>query len=645
MAPINFEPTINCVQGPWRALSPWPIFDAGPLATIAGALNNPATQRILASLEFERQYPHGVRQTLHALGLSRFFVDPAVCRVEDRGQPKSWHGETVATFPHVAALTMMSTAASASLGVTVGVNLLALLPLYIGADAEQLAWMAERVERGAFGCLLLTELPHGSDLLTNETTAEPGTLDAAGQFIARQPTGVAETLEPATHYRINGRKDLINGGSQHELLVIFARTRHATDGQHQPEAGWANPFAARQQFSLFAVERDGSSAIQAGAPERWHTLPVPAADISSVCFHDLVTPVAQRIGKEGQGFDLTQTTLSLSRGGVSAFAVGASSRAIQLATSYAQRRQLYGQPILHLGAITDHVLHMRALELLVAVMSLKAIAVINCHGMGAAHYAAVAKYACCTLGEELVAEGRYLHGSRALLLDDPYHRVIGDMLLFGTFDGTSHLVLDQIQWRLAQVAALSGQDGWQSWQEIRRVYATAPQPLSQMTRLRAKTLLIQPTVYLHALSPKTMWLSPTPLIHISEILLALAHHCRTAGAWGQDQGLRFACGRLFAWVETLIALIELADPDARLALGLGNQRQVPSLLKPLVCYTYGWFAGRLSAELRRLVHRTAWRSDLTRLDMADALLGRVSQSGRNTLRENSPWLTENFSWS
>lgn len=642
MTQMQFDSTLDCRKGPWRWLSPWPIFDTEPLNAMAYLLDNPETQRTLASMEFDRQYPHTVRHSLHALGFSRFLVDPAICSRTNGNQQLSSQDETVATFPHMAALCMISTAASASLGITVGVNLLGLLPFYLSADAEQLAWIAERVERGAFASLLLTELPHGSNLLANETTAEPGTLDAGGQFIPCQATGVAERAEQATHYRINGRKDLINGGSQHELLVIFARTRQIAERQNQHEARQANPFVDRHNFSLIVVERDGSSAIQAGAPERWHTLPAPAADISSVCFRNLIIPVEQRIRGEGQGFDLVQTTLPLTRGGVSSFAVGTSSRAVQLATNYVQQRQMYGQPILQLGAIADHLLHLRALELLVAAMSVKAIAALNCLGMGAAHYASVAKYACCLLAEELVTEGRYIFGGRALLVDHPYHRLIGDVLLFGTFDGTSHLVLDQIQWRLAQVASMTGQDGWQCLQEMRRVYTTTPQPLSQVTRLKAKTLLIHPTLYLHALSQKTSWLSPVPLIQISETLMALVRHCRTTGEWGQDQGLCFELGRLFSWLETLIALIEMADPGARQALGIENQLPSSLLLKPLVTYTYGWFGARLSTELRRLVHRAAWRGDLGKLDTADALLGQVSQDARSTVRNNSLWLTEDF---
>src|SRR5258708_36510067 len=87
-------------------------------------------------------------------------------------------------------------------------------------------------------------------------------------------------------------------------------------------------------------------------------------------------------------------------------------------------------------------------------MSLKATAMTNACGVGAAHYTCAAKYACCLLAEELVTEGRQIHGGYALLTEHPYAALVGDVLLYGIFDGTSHLMLDQLQSRLTQAAAL-----------------------------------------------------------------------------------------------------------------------------------------------------------------------------------------------
>src|SRR5262249_47385926 len=152
------------------------------------------------------------------------------------------------------------------------------------------------------------------------------------------------------------------------------------------------------------------------SPHRWHTAPAPGADISSLQFDAVVVPATRLIGREGDGFTLVQQTLAMTRGGVSALASGLAARAVRMATGYAQDRQIYGRPIAGLGTIADHLLRMRALELLATAMSVKVAALLNCHGSGAGYHAAVAKVVSCALTEELVNEGRTLHGSRALLI-------------------------------------------------------------------------------------------------------------------------------------------------------------------------------------------------------------------------------------
>jgi len=400
------------LNNPWQHLSPWPVFQDQALRAMTMYLDDPSTQSRLTSFTRSRTYPHRIRDRLHALGLSTFFADAQTPSrkgdILDNEQV-----ESRVTIVHLSALNYLTASVDTSLAITVGVNPLALLPIYIAADTRLLNWVFERVRSGAFAAMLLTEIEHGSNLLRNRTYAEPGAIDEDGQFRAWRSTGHTRGREELTHYCLSGRKDLINGGSKHELLVVFARMRQS--GAEKDEYG---PLTARSDFSFFVVERDAS----VGSPYHWQTLPVPAADIASVELRETIIPAAQRIGREGSGFTLAQKTLAISRGGIGAMAAGLAHRATDLAATYAQERTIYGEPILQLGAITDHLLRMRALELLVTAMSVKAVFALNAYGSGAAHYGAVAKYACCVLTDELVIEGRYLFGSRGLLIEHPYHQ-------------------------------------------------------------------------------------------------------------------------------------------------------------------------------------------------------------------------------
>jgi Acyl-CoA dehydrogenase, C-terminal domain len=275
---------------------------------------------------------------------------------------------------------------------------------------------------------------------------------------------------------------------------------------------------------------------------------------------------------------------------------------------------------------------MHALELLVTAAALKATAALNARGSAAAHYGAVAKYTCCVLLEELVTEGRSILGSRALLLDHAYHKLIGDAPLLSAFDGTTHLVLDQIQWRLNQLAATAAEEA-QDWPAtIAAIYRTPPQRLTDAVRVRASTLLVSPATYLRQLAIQPGDLPLQPLIAMIEELLAITRYCRARDVWESDQGLRFEAGKLFAYLETLIALVELADPQRRRQLGMTPLPEGAGL-HLLPTFAYGWFGGRVAAALRTLSTRVG-REPAAATNAAQLVFGSLYHTARSAMRSD-----------
>jgi alkylation response protein AidB-like acyl-CoA dehydrogenase len=273
---------------------------------------------------------------------------------------------------------------------------------------------------------------------------------------------------------------------------------------------------------------------------------------------------------------------------------------VGLATQYAKERRLYGAPIGQLGAIADHLLRMRALELVVSALSVKAAVAANFAGPGASPQGALAKYLCGVLTEELVAEGRVLHGARSLLADHPYHRLSADAVLVSTFDGTTHVVLENIRWRLAQLAAVESPDV-EALPTLRAMYGAAPQ--SQVIAARhARSLLLPPADCLRALAAQTGELPLEPLIELCQTMLALTRTLRDGGRWEHDQGTRLDAAALLAQIEGLCALVELADAPRREWLGLPPLPPVQGL-RSVAAYAYGWLGGRIAAGLRALSAR------------------------------------------
>jgi alkylation response protein AidB-like acyl-CoA dehydrogenase len=601
----------------WHDLYPWPIAEERIWRGIAAYLHQETTQRALDESELERRYPATMRRELHSLGLSHFLTDPTFGNGRYPTDDEAHPAATCLTMPHLCGLYALIASVNTSLAITVAVNTLALLPAYIGASPARLALLFEQVAAGAFGALGLTEFNRGSDLLNCDSIGEPGVLDASGAFVPLDGVATAAVGEPPTHYRLTARKDLINGGGQHELLFVLVRTK---DRSAVPAI--VSPLAQHGDFSLFAVSREAGIS----SPRRWHTVPAPGADISSLQLERVVVPAAARIGRDGDGLPLVQQTLAMSRCGVGALAAGLATRALRLTTHYAATRQIYGQPLASLGAIADHLLRMRALELLSTAMSVKATVLINRFGTGAAYYAAITKLVSSSLTEELIAEGRLLHGSRAFLVDEPYHRVVGDAPLFGTFDGTSHVVLAQLQGWLAQLAMPAASA--RPWlDEVRTSYETPPRRLLAVLRRRVPLLLINPAAYLRELEARAGAVALAPLIAIADALLGLVRHCRTTQMWTEDQGLRFEASRLLAELEVLLAALELTDPDLRQSLALSESVSELHVPRPLVQFAYGWFGGRVASALRVLMLR-AGAPSVGQLDDAEATLARECTRGR-----------------
>jgi alkylation response protein AidB-like acyl-CoA dehydrogenase len=492
----------------WEALCPIPCPNVAP---IAACLEEPAFRAELRSAEAAGEYPQAALARLRALGVGRLFT----------------RGSAV----ELAALNAAAARASGSLAITLGVNSLALLPFHIAASDELRVAAFARVEAGDFASLALTELAYGSDLLSIETRAD------------RDGDG----------YRVHGEKDMINGGTEHAILVALARTRARTG---------SSGLEGRGDLSVMWCSREGVTALP-----RWKTLPGRAADISGLCFDNAP---AQRIGDEGDGFGIIQKTLLVSRGGIAALASGATSAATSLARGYANARQLYGGPIARLAPVAEHLRTLRALDLAVGALSVKAALAMSAEGFGAAHLTAVAKYACCRLAEDAVSEGRRLFGSRALVEELPYAAVASDALLYGVFDGTSHVMLGQIAWRLQQLVA--ARKGEASLDAARALYTLTSRSLTESVRAPSRARAQPLEAYLELLAKDVP--EAASLRTIATLLLDVAAEGRRT--WPKDGAETIIAAEALALLECAIAIVELTSARSILGMEAGVHEVEPS---------------------------------------------------------------------
>ena len=202
-------------------------------------------------------------------------------------------------------------------------------PICLFGTDEQKSRYLPRVAAGeALAAFALTEPVAGSDVAALATTAAPDGPD---------------------HVRITGEKTWISNGGIADQYVVFCRT-----GEGPGTKG----------MSAFVVE--------AGAPgftiaERLETIaPHPLARLS---FDGCRVPVANRIGKPGEGFKIAMATLDVFRSTVGAAALGFARRALDETLQRVTTRQLFGGPLADLqmvqGQVADMVTDVEAAALMV----------------------------------------------------------------------------------------------------------------------------------------------------------------------------------------------------------------------------------------------------------------------------------------
>jgi alkylation response protein AidB-like acyl-CoA dehydrogenase len=582
----------------WHRLTPVRPLDALSSA-LRELLQTDQFQHALREEEAACVYPARSMHALRAAGLAALLGERA-------------DGPALFTSHHVFGLNASLASHSGSLGISVGVNMLGLLPIYLGATPAQREALLAPVREGGAVALLLTEWDHGSDLKANQTRAEAGRLEA-GAFVSGNAG--------ATHYRVSGQKHLINAAAHSELLVTLVRTR-TEDGA---DAG-AGVLGAAADMSVLVI----APGVGVNPLPRHATLVMQAADIGGMHFDAAIVPATRRLGEEGEGFNLIQRTLSISRGGIGALAAGTSSRALAVAQEYAATRELYGAPLAALDPINEHLLRADALDLAIACLSVKAACVVNVLGTSAAHLTAIAKYACCELAEQVVDEGRRVLSARALVGGD-YERLIRDVLLYAVFDGTRHVMLQQIQARLRQlVARPSAPDDDASLALLRRAYQAEPARLADVCRRREPAQLTCPAAHARALSRVPGELELTALVALADALREVATVLIERTTWQSDQASAFACARVLSWLETAFAVAELGDPGRRRALGLPDYDEAGAVQRAR--YALGLLGGRAASELSALAaaQRIARPDALLR---AETELWALTGSARSALRQ------------
>jgi glutaryl-CoA dehydrogenase (non-decarboxylating) len=202
------------------------------------------------------------------------------------------------------------------ISVHVGLNSLSLLRY--GAEEQKQRWLTPQARGEKLACFGLTEPGAGSDV-------------AAMRSTARREGDV---------YVLNGQKNWISYATVADHALVFAKT--------DPEAG-------HKGISAFVLEK-GTPGFTSRDTE--HKLGIWAGSTGELFFEDVEVPAENRIGDEGQGFEIAMHSLDHGRFTVAAGACGVIRACLERSTAYARERETFGEEIGRYQFVQDMIAKM-----------------------------------------------------------------------------------------------------------------------------------------------------------------------------------------------------------------------------------------------------------------------------------------------
>jgi alkylation response protein AidB-like acyl-CoA dehydrogenase len=317
--------------------------------------------------------PEATYELLADLGLQRLFV------------PVELGGE-LTDVPTVVRTLGPVFARDVGLGLGFGVaTLTAALNVWLSGDDQQRRRVADRILAGAPISAAYHELDHGNGLA---------------------PNGFRATAS-ADHYLLSGREEMISNAGRASDAVVLARTSDGSARSH----------------SLFLAGLDDANAAQAGTVrrlDRFRTTSLRTLQLSGLEFADHPVRTGDRVGEEGNGFEIALTSSQVGRVLMAGAGLGPVEVALYLAAAFAGQRIVYGSRV-------DRIPHARtnlaiAQSVLLSVEAAVTAAAVGLHTepQRAVAQAAAVKYAGPILLEYAMEHLAVVLGARFYLRTGPF---------------------------------------------------------------------------------------------------------------------------------------------------------------------------------------------------------------------------------
>ncbi|MFN3743050.1 MAG: acyl-CoA dehydrogenase family protein [Anaerolineales bacterium] len=240
---------------------------------------------------------------------------------------------------------------------------------------------------------------------------------SAGSDVGALATQVRRTQDK---YILNGQKTFITNAGIADIYVVFATI---------------DPSLKTKGITAFILEKDWPGVIP-GKKEK--KLGIRASHTAALAFENVEIPLENRLGAEGEGFQIAMRTFDITRTHTAIGAVGVARAAFEYALEYAQEREQFGKAIISFQAIAFMLADM-AMKIDAARFLAWRAAWLKDRGQACTKEASMAKAYAADVAVEVTANAVQILGGYGYMREYPVEKWMRDAKIMQIYEGTAQI--------------------------------------------------------------------------------------------------------------------------------------------------------------------------------------------------------------
>ncbi len=273
------------------------------------------------------------------------------------------------------------------------------MPLLAYGNDEQKRKYLPRLSNGeVIGANAASEPDAGSDIFSMRTRA----------------------VRQGDSYVLNGSKTFVSNAGVADLVVAYATV---------------DPALGPMGVTAFLVERDTPGLTVSRKLEKMGLRTSPMAE---VVFDDCRIPVSNRLGREGRGVAVFESSMEWERGCILANCLGVMRRQLEEAISHAQARRQFGKPIGKYQSVANRIVDMKV-RLDTSRPLVYRIGTLKSQGKPAAMQAAIAKLYVSDCFVKSSLDAIQIFGGYGYMTEQQVERDLRDAVGSTLYSGTSEI--------------------------------------------------------------------------------------------------------------------------------------------------------------------------------------------------------------